>query len=70
MEALRDDVFYTVAKVRNGDAVWEVDARPSNAIALALRTGSPIYVAEEVMEKGGDSRTGAIQGDAFATQRA
>jgi bifunctional DNase/RNase len=31
-----------------GDKV-EVDARPSDAIALALRTGSPIFVAEKVM---------------------
>ena len=36
----------------NGDTV-EVDSRPSDAIALAVRVQSPIYVAEEVMEQAG-----------------
>jgi hypothetical protein len=31
----------------------EIDARPSDAIALAIRTGSPIYVADTVLEQGG-----------------
>jgi RNA polymerase sigma factor (sigma-70 family) len=53
VEALRDDTFYGVAKVRNGDRVQEVDARPSDAIALAVLTGSPIYVADEVMKMAG-----------------
>jgi RNA polymerase sigma factor (sigma-70 family) len=53
VEALRDDTFYGVAKVRHGDRVQEVDARPSDAIALAVRTGSPIYVADEVMKTAG-----------------
>ena len=36
----------------NGAAV-EVDSRPSDAIALALRTSSPIFVAESVMDEAG-----------------
>jgi uncharacterized protein len=36
----------------NGNA-QEVDCRPSDAINLALLTGSPIYVAEAVMETAG-----------------
>ena len=31
----------------------EVSARPSDAIALALRTGSPIFGAEEVLDEAG-----------------
>jgi bifunctional DNase/RNase len=53
VEKLASDTFYAVAKVRNGEVVREVDARPSDAMALALHTGSPIYVAEEVMKKAG-----------------
>lgn len=53
VEALKEDTFYAVAKLRSGDTVQEVDARPSDAIALALRTGSPVYVTHEVMEKTG-----------------
>ena len=36
----------------NGDTT-EVDSRPSDAIALAVRVGAPIFVAEEVMEQAG-----------------
>ncbi len=51
IEVLKGDVFYGVAKIRIGKEVKEVDARPSDVLALAVRTGSPIYVAEEVMHQ-------------------
>ncbi len=47
---LRDGVFY--AELHFGSGV-EVSARPSDAIALALRTGSPIFGAEDVLEEVG-----------------
>ena len=53
VETLKDDTFYAVVKVRAGRAVREIDARPSDAIAVAVRTGSPIFVAEDVMNKAG-----------------
>ena len=53
VEALREGCFYGVVKLRDGDTEQEVDARPSDAIALALRTGCPIYAAEEVLEEAG-----------------
>jgi len=53
VEALKDQVYYAVAKIRSGDTVQELDARPSDALALSLRMGSPIFVAEEVLEKEG-----------------
>jgi bifunctional DNase/RNase len=53
VEALRENTFYGVAKMRIGDKVRKVDARPSDALALAASTGSPIYVAEAVMEQAG-----------------
>lgn len=53
VEALKDDVFYAVAKFRNGNEVYELDARPSDAISLAVHMDRPIYVAEEVMERAG-----------------
>jgi uncharacterized protein len=49
---LRDGVFY--AELVFGSGV-EVSARPSDAIALALRTGSPIYGADEVLAEAGIS---------------
>jgi RNA polymerase sigma factor (sigma-70 family) len=51
VEVLKDSIFYGIAKVRFGDEVKEVDARPSDVLALAVRTGSPIYLAEEVMQQ-------------------
>jgi RNA polymerase sigma factor (sigma-70 family) len=51
--ALKDDTFYGIVKVHCGATTVEVDARPSDAMALAVLTGSPIFVAEEVLEKAG-----------------
>ena len=46
---LRDNTYFaTITLGRNGESV-EVDSRPSDAIALALRTASPIYVDEVVL---------------------
>jgi RNA polymerase sigma factor (sigma-70 family) len=53
IEALKDFTFYAVAKLRSAGKVREVDARPSDAIALALRMNSPIYVAQELLEQHG-----------------
>ncbi|MCP4535824.1 MAG: sigma-70 family RNA polymerase sigma factor [Chloroflexi bacterium] len=53
VEALQENTFYAIAKLCSGDTVQEVDARPSDAIALALHTGSPIYVNGEVLEREG-----------------
>jgi len=50
IEVLKDFTFYAVAKLRSADNVREVDARPSDAIALALHMNSPIYVAQELLE--------------------
>ncbi len=46
---LKDNTFYAVITLKHGDAEVEVDARPSDAIAIALRTGAQIFVSEEVM---------------------
>ena len=48
-----DDVFYAVTKFRSGDGPYELDARPSDAIALAMLMDKPIYVAEELLERVG-----------------
>ncbi len=53
IEALMQDTFYAVVKLRHGDTVQELDARPSDAVALAVRTGSPILAAEEVLARAG-----------------
>lgn len=47
---LRDDTFYAVLWLRQGDEPVMVDSRPSDAIALALRFDCPIYVSDQVMQ--------------------
>lgn len=50
---LRENVFYGSLWVRAGDVVHEIDARPSDAIAIALDTGAPILVAEDTLRQAG-----------------
>jgi len=47
---LRDNTFYALIEIRVRDEVVLVDARPSDAIALALRVDCPIFIRDEVME--------------------
>jgi uncharacterized protein len=47
---LRENTFYALIYVRVGDSPLTIDARPSDAIALALRTRSPIYVEDHVID--------------------
>lgn len=50
---LHDDTFYArVVMDRSGERI-ELDSRPSDAICLAVRTQSPIFVSESVMERAG-----------------
>jgi bifunctional DNase/RNase len=46
---LRDNTFYALIHLRFQEELLTIDSRPSDAIALALRTDSPIYVTEEVI---------------------
>jgi len=47
---LRDNTFYAVIFLAVNGTEGAIDSRPSDAIALALRTKSPIYVAKAVLE--------------------
>ena len=51
---LRDNTFYAEIHLSIGDKNLVIDSRPSDAMALALRTDSPIYVSEAVIK---ESRT-------------
>ena len=50
---LRDDTFYAQIGVRVNRGTTAIDSRPSDAIAVAVRVGVPIFVAEEVMTAAG-----------------
>jgi bifunctional DNase/RNase len=48
---LREDTYFARIIVGVDGNTLEIDSRPSDAMALAVRAGVPIFVAEEVMEK-------------------
>ncbi|MGF1478833.1 MAG: bifunctional nuclease family protein [Cyanophyceae cyanobacterium] len=49
IHSLQDNTFYAVLSLQRGEVKKEIDCRPSDAIAIALRTDSPIWVLEEVV---------------------
>ena len=53
VSALENETFYATVHAQNGDGSFAIDARPSDAIALALHTQSPIFAAAEVMDGAG-----------------
>jgi bifunctional DNase/RNase len=46
---LRENTFYATLEVRSAQGLLRLDSRPSDAIALALRSGARIFVADEVI---------------------
>ena len=48
---LRESTYFAVITLRAGRRRIAVDSRPSDAIAVALRTGAPIYAASQVLEQ-------------------
>ena len=63
---LKDNTFYALIFLEQNGEIIRIDARPSDAIALALRTESPIYVEEEVIAGAKSSET---MKDAVDTER-
>jgi uncharacterized protein len=49
IDELRENTFYAKIRLDVSTLVHEIDARPSDAIALAVRTGTPLFVSDEVM---------------------
>ena len=61
---LEEGTFYAALVLRGEERTIAVDARPSDSIALAVRTHSPIFVAEEVVEAAGIPEESVTRGDA------
>jgi bifunctional DNase/RNase len=59
---LKDDTFLAVLWLRQGEETVMIDARPSDAIALALRADCPIFVAEAVMQTAKLNTSGPPEG--------
>jgi len=50
---LEEGVFFSRLLCNNGDKEFSIDSRTSDAVALALRFGCPIYITEEILDKAG-----------------
>ena len=50
---LREGTFYAVLELERGGVRFDLDARPSDALAIAVRTDAPIRVEEAVLEASG-----------------
>jgi hypothetical protein len=50
---IEDNTFYAEITLNQGSRVVDIDARPSDAVAIALRTRTPIHVAQEVVDQAG-----------------
>jgi bifunctional DNase/RNase len=58
---IRDSTFFAKIKFDSPD-LEDIDARPSDAVALALKFGAPIYVAQSVLEDAGFTQDVDIEG--------
>ena len=47
---LKDNTFFAKIYIQRGNEIFGIDARPSDSIALAIRTQAPIYVSRAVFE--------------------
>jgi hypothetical protein len=53
ISALRDDVYYADLHLRVGEQDHVVSARPSDAMAIAVRVGTPVFADEAVLAEAG-----------------
>ncbi|OGG54342.1 MAG: hypothetical protein A3F84_09275 [Candidatus Handelsmanbacteria bacterium RIFCSPLOWO2_12_FULL_64_10] len=57
IDLLHESTFFAFNFFRRGKAVKRLDARPSDSIALSVRTGAKIYLHKDVMERAGVNKT-------------
>ena len=65
VSGLKEDTFYARLALTIDGGALDIDSRPSDALALAVRVGAPIYAEESVLEKAGiilDEETGKPEG--------
>ncbi len=60
---VEDKTYYAELHVQQGDHLLQVDARPSDSIALALRTGSPMLADESLLVRPEAAGDAAIEED-------
>ncbi len=66
---LKENTFYALIYVQAGSELVAIDARPSDAIALALRTQAPIFVEETVIDNAKGIDFGSDKADSDRLQK-
>jgi len=66
---LKENTFYALIYVDAGGETVAIDSRPSDAIALALRTRAPIFVEESVIDNAKTIDFGTERGDSERLQK-
>ena len=65
---LKDNTYFAELLVYRGEQIIEIDARPSDGIALALRTDAPIFVSDEVLDGDGSEPSTGLPTESNADQ--
>ncbi|MCF8215348.1 MAG: bifunctional nuclease family protein [Chlorobium sp.] len=67
IDELHNETFYAKVICELNGEIHEIDARPSDAIAIAVRFNAPVFVSEEIMDEAGikEEQKEAEDGDAF-----
>ena len=66
---LRDSTFYAYLELRRNGDVLLVDARPSDALALSIRTKAPVFVEAEVLDQAKSVEVSTEQADQDRLQK-
>lgn len=53
IHSVRKQIYYAKIIVERGHQIYDIDSRPSDAVALALRAGAPIFVSAQLLEQAG-----------------
>lgn len=53
IHTLKKNTYYANLYLKRGNKILKLDSRPSDGIAIALRTGAPVYVSQQLLENYG-----------------
>jgi bifunctional DNase/RNase len=62
ISAVRENTYFAELLIQREDHVFQVDARPSDSIALALRLNAPIFASDQLLEQSGVEADDAAAG--------
>jgi bifunctional DNase/RNase len=65
---LKDTTFFAIVYLNSASGDMELDARPSDAVALAVRSDAPIYVMEDILDRSAVDMS-TIEKEAAASQK-